>query len=149
LTKQKTHFPSLWNFFHALHGLAGMRFPIIVSNACSSWRKVSKDISFAGTRTYVGLIIDVVNTEAIEFVDKLLTKHIERPISVAVWRSQNDIYADGIRRPYLVQGTHFTKLNSPTSCQIQYLKKQIAISANRIGFKFSKGIIMDITSIKN
>jgi hypothetical protein len=132
------------NFFPTFHGLADERSPIIISNACSSWRKVSLDVSYAGCRVYIGPIRDIMNFEAIDFIGRLFKKHLDRSLSLGVWRAQNEMYEDGLRRPYLVLGTHFTKLNFPSGSQTNYLRKQLDRSASRRNKKSILGKSPDI-----
>ena len=112
-------------FIPMLQGLAAEKSPIFISNACSSWRKVSTDAIVAGARIYIGPIRDILNSEAIDFIKVLMEKHIQRPICFGVWRTQKELYPDDIRRPYLLAGTHFTKFNFSKSFSYDYLKNEL------------------------
>lgn len=92
-----------------LHGLGDNHCPIIISNACSSWHKIASDTMVAGARAYIGPVIDITNFEAIELTKVMFTKHLNRPMSNALWRSQNEIYGNQNRKPYIYTGAHFAK----------------------------------------
>ena len=116
-------------FLPTLQGFFAGIAPIFISNACSSWRKVSFDVMVAGGRSYVGPIRDIMNYEAIDFTKILFTKHLQRPICFGVWRAQKELYSDEIRRPYLFAGTHFAKFKFSKSSSIEYLEKTLVKAA--------------------
>ncbi len=129
-------------FMPMVQSIADENCPIVISNACSSWRTVSFYFMVAGVRAYVGPIVDVTNVEAIEFIRVLFSKHLDRPLCFALWRTQKEIYGDQIRKPYLVAGTHFTKFNFPKSVPTGYLadrlRKSYSIRLHNAKFAPSK-----------
>jgi len=120
-------------FLPMLQGLCHEKSSIFISNACSSWRKVSLDVMVAGGRAYIGPIRDIFDAEAIEFTRLLFSKHLQRPICFGLWRTQKELYPDDIRRPYLFAGTHFTKFKFSKSSSIEYLKTTLFNAARNRG----------------
>ena len=102
--------------------------PIIFNNACCSWHGLSKTFIFGNTRAYVGTLFQVTNTEAEEIAMRLLKSYFGKPLALALWRAQNDVYPNSIRRPYLLVGTHFQKLRTTVQSNAQYLIKRLLTS---------------------
>jgi hypothetical protein len=110
-------------FIPALQCLADEKSPIVMSNACSSWRKISFDFIFSRARAYIGPIRDVINYEAVDYIKILLTKHLNRTLCFGIWRTQREMYADDdFRRPYLLAGPHFSGIKFGRSSSIEYKK---------------------------
>jgi hypothetical protein len=84
--------------------LAGGGTPIIFNNACVSWHRLAGNFTFANARAYVGTLFDVSPTEASEIAVKILDKHWNKPLAVAVWAAQRNVYGSDDRRPYVVTG---------------------------------------------
>jgi len=132
-------------FLPMLHGLSDETSPIVISNACSSWRKVSFDVMVAGGRVYIGPVRDIMNIEAMEFIRILFTKHLQRSVCFGLWRTQCELYTDEIRRPYLFAGTHFTKFKFSQSPSLEYLKNRLFKAARDRGVR---SIVAEETDIK-
>jgi hypothetical protein len=77
---------------------------IVVNNACVSWHGLAGNFTFANARAYVGTLFEVSPTEAGEIAVKILDKHWNKPLPVAVWAAQRDVYGPDDRRPYVVTG---------------------------------------------
>jgi hypothetical protein len=92
------------NLIFAQHSIANMGTPIIINNACASWHRLANDMMFAGARAYVGTLFPVTSLEASAVAEQILDKHWGRPIAIAVWRAQRDVYGSNLRRPYVVAG---------------------------------------------
>jgi hypothetical protein len=54
-------------------------------------------------------------TEASEIAVKVLEKHWNKPLAVAVWAAQRDVYGSDDRRPYVVTGVY------PQSLRVRHL----------------------------
>ena len=84
--------------------LANGGTPIVVNNACVSWHSLAETFTWANARAYVGTLFEVGTTEASEVAVKILGKHWNKPLAVAVWAAQRDVYGSDDRRPYVVTG---------------------------------------------
>jgi hypothetical protein len=94
------------------HSLAGRGTPIFLNNACGSWHRLAETFTFGNARAYVGTLFMVSTSEAHDVVVKLLGKHFGKPLAVALWLAQNEVYTDGVRRPYVLTGVHPQRLRS-------------------------------------
>lgn len=92
------------NLLFAYPTIADVGTPIIINNACLSWHRLAGDMTFAGARAYIGTLFEVLPFEAEAVVVRILDKHWGKPLPVAVWAAQRDVYQTGARRPYVVSG---------------------------------------------
>jgi hypothetical protein len=90
--------------------IADRETPIIVNNACTSWRQLASRFIFSGARAYVGTLVPVIPAEASDIAVRLLGKHYGKALPHALWCAQNEVYGDGPRRPYVVTGVYPQKL---------------------------------------
>lgn len=102
------------NLLFAYPTIADAGTPIIINNACLSWHRLAGDMTFAGARAYVGTLFPVTTTEAESVLVKVLDKHWEKKLPVAVWAAQRDVYRDDPRRPYVVSGIFPQRLRVKT-----------------------------------
>ena len=58
----------------------------------------------------------------------LLDRHFGKPLALALWHAQNDVYQDSIRRPYLLVGTHFQRLRTTAQDTPKYLLGRLSRS---------------------
>ena len=87
--------------------LANESTPIVINNACVSWHRLASNFSFGGARAYIGTLIPITPIEAQSVVERLLDKHFDKPLAVALWAAQRDVYGANIRRPYVTTGVFF------------------------------------------
>jgi len=92
------------NFIFAHHSMADVGTPIIINNACVSWHRLASNMIYAGARAYIGTLFPVTPIEASEVITKVLDTHWGKPLAVALWSAQRDVYESGQRRPYVVAG---------------------------------------------
>lgn len=92
------------NLLFAQHTMANIGTPIVINNACLSWHRLAANMMFAGARAYVGTLFPILSSEAAEVATKLLDKYWGKPLAVAVWSAQRDVYGSDLRRPYVVAG---------------------------------------------
>lgn len=92
--------------------IGGHGTPVVVNNACGSWHRLAASFTFGNARAYIGTLFMVGTSEAEAFAIKLLGKHFGKPLGVALWLAQNEIYGDAPRRPYVVTGVHPQRLRS-------------------------------------
>lgn len=92
------------NLLFAYPTIADVGTPIIINNACLSWHRLAGDMTFAGARAYVGTLFEVLPFEAEAVVVRILDKHWGKPLPIAVWAAQRDVYQTDARRPYVVSG---------------------------------------------
>lgn len=102
--------------------------PVILNNACASWHQLAGRFMFGNARAYIGTLIPVVGVEAEEVAEQVLKKHFGKPLAVALWHAQNEIYKTGIRRPYVLVGVHYQRLTSSYEPPHTYLLKRLSKS---------------------
>lgn len=98
--------------------------PIIINNACSSWHQLSKRLSFAGARAYVGTLFPVTEFEAQEVGTALFRGKPGRSLSKALWETQSAVYGKQWRRPYSMIGLPFCATSPNTIDSVAYLRKE-------------------------
>lgn len=94
------------NYIAVPRPLAGSRTPLIINNACSSWHRLAETFSFNNARGYIGTLFPVSNSEAEEVITRLLRDYFRQPIPVGLWSAQQDVYGEGVRRPYVMTGVY-------------------------------------------
>jgi hypothetical protein len=62
----------------------------------------------------VGTLFEILPFEAEAIVLKILDKHWGKPLPVAVWAAQRDVYDGDPRRPYVVSGVFSQRLRVKT-----------------------------------
>lgn len=102
------------NLLFAQPTIADVGTPIIINNACGSWHRLAGNMTFAGARAYVGTLFPITTSEAESVVLRILDKHWGKPLPVAVWAAQREVYRDNPRRPYVVAGVFPQRLRVKT-----------------------------------
>lgn len=92
--------------------IGGDGSPIILNNACASWHQLAGNFMFANARAYIGTLFPIMDIEAQEITQRLADKYFGKPLAWALWRSQNEMYEDNIKRPYVMVGPHFQSLRT-------------------------------------
>jgi hypothetical protein len=116
------------NFIFAQHSIAGMGTPIIINNACVSWHRLAGDMTYAGARAYIGTLFPVTPIEASEVVTRLLDRHWGKPLAIALWAAQRDVYAGSLRRPYVLSGVFPQRLRVEPLDYPERIRKRLATS---------------------
>ena len=116
------------NLLFAQHTMAGVRTPIVINNACLSWHQLARNMTVAGTRAYVGTLFPVTSGEAAEVVIKLLNDHWGKPLPIALWAAQRDVYKSDPRRPYVISGVFPQRLRVEPRDYPEYIKRQLGLS---------------------
>lgn len=98
------------NYLALPRSLAGKELPIIINNACASWRELADRFTFASARAYIGTLFPIATTEAHDVVMGALGKFFEKELPHAFWSAQNRVYGDGVRRPYVITGVYTQRL---------------------------------------
>ena len=98
------------NYIPVSEHIAGESLPIILNNACCSWHRLAGTFTFGQARAYIGTLFEVMDFQACEIAIKLTQKYFCKSLAVALWRAQNDVYDDNIKRPYIMVGPHFQRL---------------------------------------
>ena len=114
------------NLLFAQHTMANFGTPIVINNACLSWHRLAANMMFAGTRAYVGTLFPILSSEAAEVATKLLDKYWGKPLAVAVWAAQRDVYGSDLRRPYVVGGVFPQCLRIDPIDYLERIKRQLA-----------------------
>lgn len=86
--------------------------PIIINNACVSWRRLATNFIFGGARGYVGTLFPISTTEAESVLLRALGKHYGKFLPHALWSAQRETYDDDIRRPYVVAGVYTQRIRA-------------------------------------
>jgi hypothetical protein len=84
---------------------------------------------FGGASAYVGTLIPVLPAEAASVVERLLGKHLGKPLPVALWAAQRDVYGSGGRTPYVVMGVFPQRLRVSRIDAPRYIMKRLASGA--------------------
>ena len=113
------------NYFPFHYSLANENTPIILNNACSSWRELAHRYLFAGARAYIGTLIPVTPIEASEVAISLLSKHQDKALPHALWSAQRSVYGTSPRRPYVVSGVYPQRLRPTPEDVPGYVRKQL------------------------
>lgn len=98
------------NYLAMPQSIACNRSPIIINNACGSWHNLASRFIYAGSRGYLGTLFDVTDYEAEAVLENLIVKQWGKTLPHAIWSSQNAIYGNNPRRPYLFTGVYCSKL---------------------------------------
>jgi hypothetical protein len=106
--------------------LAHENTPIVINNACVSWHRLAKNFMFGGAGAYVGTLIPVTSAEAAGVVERMLGKHFGKPLPVALWAAQRDVYGSGGRAPYVMMGVFPQRLRASRINAPQYIMGQLA-----------------------
>lgn len=118
------------NLILAPRPLADNGSPVILNNACVSWHRLAGTFMFCNARAYIGTLFSVGTTEAQEVVSKLLGQHFGKPLALALWHAQNEVYQNSVRRPYLLVGIHSQRLRTKVQNTPKYLLERL-IQAKR------------------
>lgn len=118
------------NFIAVPRSLAGDGSPIVLNNACASWHRLAATFMFGNARAYIGTLVGVTDTEAQEVATRLLDRHFGKPLAVALWHAQNEVYADGARRPYVLVGAHFQRLRATSIDAPIFIYKHLVEACN-------------------
>ena len=113
------------NYIAMPQSLASSGSPIVINNACTSLHRLASTFMFAGARAYVGTLLTVLDAEAQEVVQRLFGKYIDKTLSVALWRAQNDVAGDGVRRPYVMVGCHFQGIRPSEGDHVRYVLESL------------------------
>ena len=98
------------NYIALPRAIADEGTPIIINNACCSWHELAGKFMFCNSRAYVGTLFPVATSEAEQIVVKLLGKHFDKPLPLALWSAQREAYGESARRPYVVAGVYPQRL---------------------------------------
>ena len=113
------------NLLFAYHTIADIGTPIIINNACVSWHRLAGNMTYAGARAYVGTLFPVTASEAAAVVTKVLGEHWSKPLAVALWSAQRDVYGTDLRRPYVVAGVFPQRLRVEPRDYPERIKKRL------------------------
>lgn len=102
--------------------------PVILNNACTSWHSLAARLMFGNTRAYIGTLLPVIGAEAEAVAHQIMDKQFGKALSVALWRAQNDVYGENVRRPYIMVGVHYQRLSSTYEDARDYLRKRLSKS---------------------
>jgi hypothetical protein len=114
------------NFLFAQHSVADMGTPIVINNACVSWHRLAGALTYAGARAYVGTLFPVTSAEAEGVVVKVLDEHWNKPLAIALWSAQREVYQSSLRRPYVVSGVFPQRLRVEPIDYPERIRKSLA-----------------------
>lgn len=98
-------------YFPTLHNCGGHVYPLVVGNACSTWRECSIRFSFAGASVFIGTALDISNAIAMEVVPSFFRRMCKgQGLAYALFHSQKSFIDDLGYTPYLMHGYLHTKL---------------------------------------
>ena len=114
------------NYIALPRPLAERGTPIIINNACGSWHRLAETFTFGNARAYFGTLFMVTTSEANEVVVRLLGKHFGKPLPVALWSAQREVYGNSVRRPYVMTGVYPQRLRVASRDMLQYIARRLS-----------------------
>jgi hypothetical protein len=100
------------DYIPLLESIAERTAPIVINNACGSWHRLAGEFLFGNARCYLGTLFSVVDLEAQQVLDRLFSRYYDKELAFSLWRTQNEVYGDSARRPYVLCGCHFQRLTT-------------------------------------
>jgi len=119
------------NYICFAQAVADHGTPIIINNACSSWHRLASNFTFGGARAYIGALFPIMSGEASDIVVRLLGKHFGKPLPVALWSAQREVYGDNVRRPYVMTGVFPQRLRTSPRHVPRQLASQLSGALTR------------------
>jgi hypothetical protein len=113
------------NFIALPRSVASEGTPIIINNACVSWRRLATNFMFGGARGYVGTLFPISTTEAESVLLRALGKHHGKALPHALWSAQRETYEDDARRPYVVAGVYTQRIRATAGDVPRYIVKEL------------------------
>jgi hypothetical protein len=98
----------------------------VYDEACLSWHRLAANMMYAGARAYVGTLFPVLPLEASEVVKKVLDEYWGKPLAIAAWAAQRDVYGSDLRRPCVVAGVFCQCLHIDAIDYPKRIKRQLA-----------------------
>jgi hypothetical protein len=105
--------------------------PIVINNACGSWRRLVDNDTFGDARAYIGTLFPVAADEAQEVVVKLLGKYFGQPLAGALWLAQREVYGDDLPRPYIIVGVYPQRLRASQHDIPKYIASRLTRALGR------------------
>jgi hypothetical protein len=109
----------------AMHDLPPHGAPFVFNNACSSFHALAAAFVYAGARAYIGTLFPVSDAEAEEVATEFFSKQLGRSAALALWQSQNKVYDQQTRRPYVMVGLPFCGIYATRGDPIPSLLNEI------------------------
>ena len=81
---------------------------------------------YAGARAYIGTLFPVLSSEAAEVATKILDDYWGKPLAVALWSAQRDVYRSDLRRPYVVAGVFPQRFRVDPTDHPERIKRRLA-----------------------
>lgn len=131
-------------WFPALHAVAPRCAPIVVVNACSSWHQMSSLFIYAGARAYIGTMFPVLDPEAQGVAGHLFERELGQPLSLALWRAQKAVYGNNTRRPYVLIGLPFCRVERNRVNSPPYLHSELNHGIREIDQRLAADLAPDL-----
>jgi len=106
--------------------LADEGTPIVINNACVSWRRLANSFTFSNARAYIGTLFPISALEAQEVVIRFVEKHFAKPLPAALWSAQRDVYGTNHRRPYVATGVYTQWLRARRQDVVAHLVSRLS-----------------------
>jgi hypothetical protein len=113
------------NFIALPRSVANEGTPIVINNACVSWRRLATNFIFGGARGYVGTLFPISTTEAESVLLRALGKHHGKALPHALWSAQRETYDDDARRPYVTAGVYTQRVRATAGDVPRYIVKEL------------------------
>lgn len=132
------------NYLPMPRSLAAKELPVIINNACASWRELAERFTFANARAYIGTLFPIATSEAHDVVIGALGRYFGKDLPHAFWAAQNKVYGDSVRRPYVVTGVYCQRLRitiEDVPARIyQSMQRELAAWRTRLAAPKEKGV---------
>lgn len=115
------------NFIALPRSVAGEGNPIVINNACVSWRRLATNFMFGGARGYVGTLFPISTTEAESVLLRALGKHHGKLLPHALWSAQHETYDDDLRRPYVAAGVYTQRIRATVADVPRYIVAKLKL----------------------
>jgi hypothetical protein len=109
-------------WFFVSHGFAPGSSPLIVNNSCWSWHEIAQRATFAGARGYIGCLVPIIGPEAEGVAEGIFSRYLGKPLPLALWLAQEQVYSDSLRRPYVMVGLPCVSIQRVTSNPITFIE---------------------------
>ncbi|MCP9630148.1 hypothetical protein NML43_23905 [Rhodopseudomonas palustris] len=118
------------NFIAVPRSVASEGTPIVINNACVSWRRLATNFIFGGARGYVGTLFPISTTEAESVLLRALGKHRGKALPHAFWSAQRETYDDDARRPYVMAGVYTQRIRATAGDVPRHIVKELRHGRN-------------------
>jgi hypothetical protein len=96
--------------------IGGCHHPIVLNNACSSWRALAMTFGCGGASVYIGTTTDILGASVGVITANKFAQAVTsgKAVGPALFRSQRNLITEFGYTPYLMHGYIYTQLSNPS-----------------------------------